>query len=60
MNYTTTEKELLAIIFALDKFCSYLIDLSTVVYSDNTVVRYLMSKQDANKVDTMDFTTPRI
>ncbi|KAH9686259.1 hypothetical protein KPL70_014304 [Citrus sinensis] len=47
MNYTTTEKELLAVIFALDKFRSYLIGSSTVVYFDHAAVRYLMSKQDA-------------
>jgi hypothetical protein len=47
INYTTTEKELLAIIFALDKFRSYLIGSHTVVYSDHAAVRYLMSKQDA-------------
>ena len=46
MNYTTTEKEL-AIIFVLDKFRSYVIGSSTVVYSDHAIVRYLMSKQDA-------------
>ena len=46
MNNTTTEKELLAVIFALDKFCSYLIGSSTIVYSDHVVLRYLMSKQD--------------
>ncbi|KAH9781036.1 hypothetical protein KPL71_008306 [Citrus sinensis] len=47
MNYTTTKKELLAVIFALDKFRSYLIGSSTIVYSDHAAVRYLMSKQDA-------------
>ena len=47
MNYTTTEKKLLVIIFALDKFRSYLIGSSTIVYSDHAAVRYLMSKQDA-------------
>ena len=44
MNYTTTEKELLAVIFALDKFRSYLISSSTIVYFDHDIVRYLMSK----------------
>ena len=44
MNYTTTEKELLAVIFALDKFRSYLISSSTIVYYDHAAVRYLMSK----------------
>ena len=47
MNYTTTEKELLAVIFALDKFRSYLIGSPTVVFSDHAAIRYLMSKQDA-------------
>ena len=46
MNYTTTEKELLAAIFALDKFHSYLIGSFAIVYSDHAYVRYLMSKQD--------------
>ena len=44
MNYTTTEKELLVVIFTLDKYRSYLISLSTIVYSDHADVRYLMSK----------------
>ena len=47
MNYTAMKKEILAVIFALDKFRSYLIGSSTVVYSDHAAVRYLMSKQDA-------------
>ena len=46
-NYTTTKKKLLTVMFALDKFCLYLIDSSTIVYYDHVVVRYLMSKQDA-------------
>ena len=49
MNYTTIEKELLAVIFALDKFYSYLIGSSTIVYFDYAAVRYLMSKQDAKQ-----------
>ena len=44
MNYTTTEKELLAVIFALDKFRSYLIGSPSVVFSDHAAIRYLMSK----------------
>ena len=47
MNYITTEKELFTVIFVLDKFCSYLIYSSTIVYFDHAAVRYLMSKQDA-------------
>ena len=47
MNYSTTEKELLAVVFALNKFRSYLLGSKSVVFTDHAVVRYLMSKQDA-------------
>ena len=47
INQTTTYKELIVVIFALDKFCLYLIGSSTIVYSDDVAVRYLMSEQDA-------------
>ncbi|KAJ0717302.1 putative nucleotidyltransferase, Ribonuclease H [Helianthus annuus] len=46
-NYTTTEKELLAVVFAFDKFCSYLVLSKTVVYTDHAAIRYLFKKQDA-------------
>ncbi|KAK9057062.1 hypothetical protein SSX86_024429 [Deinandra increscens subsp. villosa] len=46
-NYTTTEKELLAVVFAFDKFRSYLVLSKTVVYTDHAALRYLFSKQDA-------------
>lgn len=35
MNYTTTEKELLAVVFALDKFRSYLIGSPIVIFTDH-------------------------
>ena len=44
MNYTTIEKELLVVIFALDKLHSYLIGSSIIVYYDHNAVRYLISK----------------
>ena len=44
MNYTTTEKELFVVVFALDKFRSYLIGSSTIVFIDHFAMRYLMSK----------------
>ncbi|XP_076960055.1 uncharacterized protein LOC143636307 [Bidens hawaiensis] len=47
LNYTTTEKELLAVVYALDKFWSYILGSKVVVYSDHSVVRYLMEKKDA-------------
>ena len=47
LNYTTTEKELLAVIFALEKFRSYLLNSKVIVYSDHAALRYLMTKKEA-------------
>ena len=47
MNYTTTKKDLLAVVFVLDKFHSYLIGTSIVVFTDHAALRYLLSKKDA-------------
>ena len=47
INYTTIEKELLAIVFALDKFHSYLVGSHVVVFTDHAALKYLLSKQDA-------------
>ncbi|GJZ94147.1 putative nucleotidyltransferase, ribonuclease H [Tanacetum coccineum] len=46
-HYTTTEKELLAVVFSFDKFRSYLILSKTIVYTDHSALKYLFSKQDA-------------
>jgi len=47
LNYSTTEKELLAVIFALDKFRSYLLGSKVIIYSDHAALKYLFSKKDA-------------
>ena len=47
LNYTTTEKELLAVVFAIDKFRSYLVGAKIIVYTDHAAIRYLLSKKDA-------------
>ncbi|GJZ42153.1 hypothetical protein Tco_0589039 [Tanacetum coccineum] len=46
-HYTTTEKELLTVVLAFDKFRPYLILSKTVVYTDHSALKYLFSKQDA-------------
>jgi Ni,Fe-hydrogenase III component G len=46
-NYTTTEKELLAIVYAFDKFRPYLVGNKCIVYTDHAAIRYLLSKKDA-------------
>ena len=46
-NYTTTEKKLLALVFALDKFRAYLVGSFIVVFTDHSALKYLLTKQDA-------------
>ncbi|GJZ91489.1 reverse transcriptase domain-containing protein [Tanacetum coccineum] len=45
--YTTTEKELLAIVYAFEKFWPYLVLSKTIVYTDHSALKYLLAKQDA-------------
>ncbi|KAL9357291.1 hypothetical protein Peur_050544 [Populus x canadensis] len=47
MNYTTTEKELLAVVFACEKFRSYLVGSPVIVFSDHAALKYLLSKKDS-------------
>ncbi|WJZ98606.1 hypothetical protein VitviT2T_017118 [Vitis vinifera] len=46
-NYTTIEKELLAAVFALDKFRAYLVGSFIIVFIDHLTLKYLLTKQDA-------------
>ena len=46
-NYATTEKELLAVVFACDKFRPYIVDSKVIVHTDHAAIRYLMEKKDA-------------
>nr|KYP49022.1 Retrovirus-related Pol polyprotein from transposon 17.6 [Cajanus cajan] len=49
-NYTTTEKELLAIVFALDKFISYLLGSHVIVYTDHVALKYLLKKAESKPI----------
>ncbi|KAL4386866.1 hypothetical protein GQ457_09G016810 [Hibiscus cannabinus] len=46
INYTTTEKELLAVVFAFEKFRSYLIGTKVIVHTDHSAIKYLVTKKD--------------
>ena len=46
VNYTTTEKELLAIIFALEKFRSYLLGSKVIIFTDHSALKFLLSKKE--------------
>ncbi|XP_060965353.1 uncharacterized protein LOC133034312 [Cannabis sativa] len=47
LNYVTMEKEMLAIVFACDKFRPYLIGNKVKVHTDHSTIKYLMTKKDA-------------
>nr|GEZ98608.1 retrovirus-related Pol polyprotein [Tanacetum cinerariifolium] len=46
-NYTTTEKEMLAVVYAFENFRSYLIMNKSIVYTDHSALMYLFAKKDA-------------
>jgi hypothetical protein len=46
-NYTTTEKELLAVVYAFDKFRQYQVGSKCIVHTDHDTIRYLLTKKDA-------------
>nr|GEZ72463.1 hypothetical protein [Tanacetum cinerariifolium] len=46
-HYTTTEKELLAVVYAFEKFRPYLVLSKSIIYTDHSALKYLFNKQDA-------------
>nr|GFC09655.1 retrovirus-related Pol polyprotein from transposon 17.6 [Tanacetum cinerariifolium] len=46
-NYTTTENEMHAVVYAFEKFRSYLIMNKSIVYTDHSSLKYLFAKKDA-------------
>nr|GEV13643.1 reverse transcriptase domain-containing protein [Tanacetum cinerariifolium] len=48
-NYTTIEKEMLAVVYAFEKFRPYLVLSKSIVYTDHSTLKYLLSKKDAKQ-----------
>nr|GEU81155.1 reverse transcriptase domain-containing protein [Tanacetum cinerariifolium] len=46
IHYTTTEKEMLAVVYAFEKFRPYLVLSKSIVYTNHLALKYLLSKQD--------------
>ncbi|GJU21919.1 reverse transcriptase domain-containing protein [Tanacetum coccineum] len=46
-HYTTKEKEMLAMVYAFEKFRSYLILNKSIVYTDHSALKYLFAKKDS-------------
>ena len=46
-NYSTTEKEMLSIVFACEKFRSYILGSHVIIHTDHATIKYLMAKKEA-------------
>jgi hypothetical protein len=46
LNYATTKKELLAVVFAIKKFRSYIVNSKVIIYTDHAAIKYLLAKKD--------------
>ncbi|GJT79636.1 reverse transcriptase domain-containing protein [Tanacetum coccineum] len=46
-HYTTTEKELLVVVYAFEKFQSFLVLSKSIVYTDHSAIKYPFAKKDA-------------
>ena len=46
-NYSTIEKEMLAIVFAYEKIRPYILGSHVIVHTDHAAIKYLMSKKEA-------------
>ena len=45
-NYSTTEKEMIAMVFACEKFRPYILGSHVIVHTDHAAIKYLMAKKD--------------
>ena len=46
-NYFTTEEEMLAIVFACEKFRPYILGSHVIIHTDHAAIKYLMAKKEA-------------
>jgi hypothetical protein len=59
VNYATTEKELLAGVFALSKFRSYIVNSKVIVYTEHAAIKYLFVDGPYNKKLTVKTSSSR-
>ena len=45
-NYKTTETKFLVVVFALERFRSYIVGSPITIFADHVALKYLLSKQD--------------
>ena len=49
-NYSTTEKEMLAIVFSCDKFRPYILGSHVIIHTNHATIKYLMEKKEAKPI----------
>nr|GEX52690.1 hypothetical protein [Tanacetum cinerariifolium] len=54
IHYTTTKKEMLAVVYAFEKFWPYLVLSKSIVYTDHSALKYLLNKHDVKPSKTMN------
>jgi hypothetical protein len=50
VNYTTTKKDLLVVVFGLDEFRSYLMGSKLIIYSNHAILRHLLAKKETKSL----------
>jgi len=46
-NYTTIEKELLVVVYAIEKFRPHILSAKVIIYTDHPVLKHLLDKADS-------------
>ena len=45
-NYSTTENEMLEMVFSCEKFRPYILGSHVIIHTDHAAIKYLMAKKD--------------
>ena len=45
-NYSTIDKELIAMVFSCEKFMPYILGSHVIIHTDHVVIKYLMAKKE--------------
>ena len=54
-NYTTTEKQLLAVVYALDEFGAHLVGSDIVIFTDHSALKYLLPSKMQKQGSSVGF-----
>ena len=49
-NYSSTENEMLTMVFACEKFRPYILGSHVIIRTDHAVIKYLMTKKDVKPI----------